>query len=63
MERGPVNHCSATRRGEELTVGQGNDLARPFGLRHSPDVLYRVGLALPSLTTEVVREIAILPDA
>ena len=46
-----------------LTVGQGDDLARPFCLCHSPDVLYRVGLALPGLSTEVVREIAILPDA
>jgi len=47
---------------QDLTVGQGDDLARPFGLCHSPDVLYRIGLALPSLSTEVVREIAILPD-
>ena len=47
---------------QKLTVGQGDDLARPFGLCHSPDVLYRIGLALPSLSTEVVREIAILPD-
>ena len=47
---------------QDLTVRQGDDLARPFRLCHSPDILYRIGLAFPGLPTEVVREIAVLPD-
>ena len=47
---------------QDLTVGEGDDLAGTLGLRHSPDILYRVGLALAGLSTEMVGEIAITPD-
>ena len=65
MERGSVGLPLFGGGGTqaELTVGEGDDLARPFGLCHPPNVLYRIGLALPGLSTEVVREFAILPDA
>jgi len=63
MERGPlVQLLFGDEERQGLTVGQGDDLTRPFGLCHSPDVLYRIGLALPGLPTEVVREIAIVAD-
>ena len=44
------------------TVSEGDDLARAFGLGHSPDVLYRIGLAFAGLAAEVVREVRILAD-
>jgi len=40
-----------------LTVGQGDDLAGSFGLCHSPDIFYRIGLALTGLSTEMMREV------
>ena len=46
----------------KLTVGEGDDLAGPFGLGHSPDILYRVGLALAGFSTEVVGEVAVGSD-
>ena len=62
-ERGSLNGPVGNERTQEPTVGQGDDLARPLGLRHPPDVLYRVGLAFTGLSTEVVREVAIVSDA
>jgi hypothetical protein len=62
-ERGSLNGPVGNERAQEPTVGQGDDLARPLGLRHPPDVLYRIGLALTGLSTEVVREVAIVSDA
>jgi len=41
-----------------LTVGEGDNLARSFRLCHSPDILYRIGLALAGLSTEMVREVS-----
>lgn len=48
--------------GRERTVGEGDDLARALGLGHSPDVLYRIGLAFTSLLAEVVGEVWVLAD-
>ena len=45
-----------------MTIGESNDIARSFGLCHSPDILYRVGLAFTGLSTEVVREVAAASD-
>lgn len=63
MERGSLNVKQLDEETEELTVGQGDDLARTLGLSHPPDILYRVGLALAGLSAEVVREVAISSDA
>lgn len=61
MERRSLNknHLPLEERARvrELTVGEGDDLARPLGVCHSPDILYRVGLALAGLSAEVVREV------
>lgn len=46
----------------ERTVGEGDHLARSFGLGHSPDVLYRIGLAFAGLLAEVVGEVWVLAD-
>ena len=49
--------------GEELlTVGQGDNLARTFGLCHPPHILYRVWLALAGLSTEMVGKVSSLPS-
>ena len=44
----------------ELTVGESDNLAGALGLSHSPDVLYRIGLALAGLSAEVVGEVSVL---
>ena len=43
---------------KRLTVGEGDNLAGSFRLCHSPDILYRIGLALAGLPTEMVREVS-----
>jgi hypothetical protein len=53
-----VNHRDAA----SLPLARVMTLPGPFGLCHSPHVLYRVGLALTGLSTEVVREVAIGSD-
>lgn len=50
-------------KAQEPTVGQGDDLAWPFGLSHPPDIFYGVGLAFTGLSTEVVGEVSILDGA
>lgn len=50
------------RRVQKPTVGQSYDLARSLGLCHPPDIFDSVWLALTALSTDVVREVAIVSD-
>ena len=64
-ERSACQPCSRRVKrtcARELTVSKGDDFARSFGLCHSPDIFYSIGLALAGLSTEVVREVPVLSD-